>query len=283
MSRRILWLAVGFLFLLGTVGHAGEELVLKGSTTVLPIAQLAAEAFHGLRPEVKISVAGGGSGVGIAALIDGVCDIALASRAMKPAEWEKAVAAGVYPFHWYIATDGIAVVVHPTNPIDRLTTDQIRAIYTGEIRNWAELGGPDLPIVVVSRDTASGTFEVFKKLVLKGEEVRAPGALFQPSNAAVLASVAPSPGAIGYIGLGYLTADVKALAIATDPAGPFVAPSTEAVVSGAYPLTRPLFMITNGFPTGVVKEFISFVLSDEGQRLVAEAGYIPIRPLGPED
>ena len=273
---------LGTVLALGLMGLAGEELTLKGSTTVLPVAQLAAEAFHGLRPEVKISVAGGGSGVGIAALIDGVCDIALASREMRPGEWESAIAAGVYPYHWYIATDGITVVVHPQNPIDRLTTDQIRAIYTGEIRNWRELGGPDLPIVVVSRDIPSGTFEVFQDKVLGGEEVRAPGALFLASNAAVVGAVALSPGAIGYIGLGYLIGDLKAIAIATDPAGPFVIPSPEAVVAGAYPLTRPLFMITNGFPTGVVKEFISFVLSDEGQRLVAEVGFVPIRPLGPE-
>ena len=222
---------------------------------------------------------GGGSGTGIAALIDGTCHIANASRAMKPAEWERAVARGIYPYHWYIATDGLAIVVHPANPITQLTFDQIRDIYLGKVKNWKELGGLDLPIVVVSRDTASGTFEVFKEEVLRGEEVRTPGALFQPSNAAVVASVAPSPGAIGYIGVGYLNPRVKAVAVARDPAGPFVEPTFQAVVAGTYPITRPLFMITNGFPSGIVREFILFVLSDEGQRLVQEAGYVPIRPI----
>jgi len=276
MRRMVLGTAI-VLGLLGLMAQ-GQELVLKGSTTVLPLAQLAAEAFWELHPEVEVSVRGGGSGTGIAALIDGTCHIANASRAMKPAEWERAVARGIYPFHWYIATDGIAVIVHPTNPVQELTLEELRDIYTGKIRNWKELGGVDLPIVAVSRDTASGTFEVFKKLVLRGEEVRAPGALFQPSNAAVVASVAPSPGAIGYIGVGYLNPQVKTVAIARDPAGPFILPTPEAVVASAYPLTRPLFMITDGFPSGIVLEFILFILSDQGQRLVGEAGFVPIRP-----
>jgi phosphate transport system substrate-binding protein len=266
------------VLLVGLGGMAlGQELVLKGSTTVLPIAQLLAEEYYAQHPEVVISVQGGGSGTGIAALIDGTTDIADASRAMKASEWERAVANGVYPYHWYIANDGIAVVVHPANPIERITFAELRAIWAGEVRNWQELGGPDLPIVVVSRDTASGTFESFKELVLEGEEVRAPGALFQSSNAAVAETVGTTPGAIGYVGLGYLNPAIKALAVARDAAGTYIEATFEAVIAGTYPISRPLYMITNGFPTGVTLDFILFALSDEGQRIVQEVGYVPIR------
>lgn len=266
------------VLLVGLSGMAlGQELVLKGSTTVLPIAQLLAEEYSAQHPEVVISVQGGGSGTGIAALIDGTTDIADASRAMKPEEWKRAVENGVYPYHWYIASDGIAVVVHPTNPIGRITFAELKRIYTGEVRNWRELGGPDRPIVVVSRDTASGTFESFKELVLAGEEVRAPGALFQSSNAAVAETVGTTPGAIGYVGLGYLNPAIKAVLVARDEAGPYVEATSATVIAGTYPISRPLFMITNSFPTGVTLDFILFALSDEGQRIVQEAGYVPIR------
>lgn len=276
--RRMYRIGITLVLLFGLgVMALGQELVLKGSTTVLPIAQLLAEEYYAQHPEAVISVQGGGSGTGIAALIDGTTDIADASRAMKASEWERAVANGVYPYHWYIANDGIAVVVHPSNPIERVTFAELRAIWAGEVRNWQGLGGPDLPIVVVSRDTASGTFETFKELVLEGEEVRAPRALFQPSNAAVAETVGTTPGAIGYIGLGYLNPAVKALSVARDAAGPYVEATFEATMAGTYPISRPLFMITNGFPAGITLDFILFALSDVGQRIVQEAGYVPIR------
>lgn len=276
--RRMYRIGITLVLLFGLGGVAlGQELVLKGSTTVLPIAQLLAEEYYAQHPEAVISVQGGGSGTGIAALIDGTTDIADASRAMKASEWERAVANGVYPYHWYIANDGIAVIVHPSNPIERVTFAELRAIWAGEVRNWRELGGPDMPIVVVSRDTASGTFETFKELVLEGEEVRAPGALFQPSNAAVAETVGTTPGAIGYIGLGYLNPAVKALSVARDAAGPYIEATFETTMAGTYPISRPLFMITNGFPAGITLDFIMFALSDAGQRIVQEAGYVPIR------
>ncbi|MBC7092758.1 phosphate ABC transporter substrate-binding protein [Candidatus Bipolaricaulota bacterium] len=275
-------LAVGALFVVAALGLAGvaQSLVIKGSTTVLPIAQLIAEEFAAIHPAAVISVQGGGSGTGIAALIDRTTHIAISSRAMKPSEWAKAVANKVYPYHWFVANDAIAVVVHPTNPISRITFAQLRAIYTGEIRNWKDLGGRDQPIVVVSRDTASGTFESFKELVLENKEVTAPAALFQPSNGAVAETVGRTPGAIGYIGLGYLNPTLKALPVARDAAGPFVEATRDTVVAGIYPIARPLFMITDGFPTGLVLEFIMFVLSDQGQRTVEEAGFVAIRRIG---
>jgi len=262
----------GILSILVLVGFAlaKGQIVLQGSTTVFPIAQRCAEEFKRLHPEVDISVRGGGSGVGIAGLIDGTCDIANASRPMKRMEIEEAKRRGFSPKGFVIAKDAIAVIVHRTNSLDEIALEDLKKIYTGQITNWKALGGPDLKIVVVSRDTASGTFEVFNKLVLKGARLT-PRALYQASNKAVLLAVSKSKGAIGYIGLGYLTEEVKALKVE----GAY--PSKETVLKGTYPLQRPLFMYTRGEPTGLVKEFIEFVLSEEGQRIVEQVGFIPVR------
>ncbi|RLA93513.1 MAG: phosphate ABC transporter substrate-binding protein [Deltaproteobacteria bacterium] len=263
-------LSVSLLIFLSNIGDtfaARSTIIIKGSTTVLPIAQIAAEVFMNRNPDVDISVQGGGSGVGIASIIDGTCDIADSSRPIKGKELKKAKIKGINLKANVIAMDGIAVIVHPSNKVNGISKNKIKDIYTGKISNWAELGGANKKIVVVSRDTASGTFEAFNKLVLDEEKVR-PDALMQTSNQAVATVVARTPGAIGYVGLGYLSAKVKAIAIDG------VAPSKEAVRSGKYPLARSLFMYTNGEPEGLVKDFIDFILSEEGQKLVEEAGYI---------
>jgi len=247
-----------------------KTLTLAGSTTVLPIAQRVAEEFMELYPDVNISVRGGGSGVGIAALIDGVVDIANASRPMKDEELKLARERGVNPVPTIIANDGIAIIVHPENPIDEISLDQLKAIYTGGISRWSELGGTNRPIVVISRDVASGTFEVFKKLVLKGENVR-PDAIRLASNKAVAITVAKTPDAIGYVGLGFLSPEVKPLKVDG------VSPTPENVISGKYKIVRPLYMYTNGEPKGLAKEFIQFILSDEGQNLIKELGFVPVR------
>jgi phosphate transport system substrate-binding protein len=249
---------------------AKNTITIKGSTTVLPIAQMAAEVFMDRNPDVNISVQGGGSGMGIASIIDGTCDIADSSRPIKDKELKKAKNKSINLKANVVAMDGIAVIVHPSNKMNGITKKQIKDIYTGKISNWAELGGADKKIVVISRDTASGTFEAFNKLALDKEKVR-PDALMQTSNQAVATIVAKTPGAIGYVGLGYLSPKVKVLTIDG------VAPSKETVRSGKYPLARPLFMYTNGEPEGLVKEFIDFVLSEEGQKLVEEIGYISIK------
>ncbi len=270
MKRVILiWTFITFLGL--SFVHAEEKkLVIQGSTTVLPIAQKCAEVFMQKHPEANISVRGGGSGVGIAALIDGICDIADSSRPMKDKEIKKALEKGVDPVAHVIAMDGIAVIVHPSNPVNELTLTQLKDIYTGKISNWSELGGKNQKIVVISRDVASGTFECFNKLVLKKERVR-PDALLQASNAAVLSVVKRTKGAIGYVGLGYLSPEVKALKIEG------VTPSQDTVLKGTYPISRPLFMYTNGKPKGLAKDFIDFVLSKEGQKIVKEQGFIPLK------
>lgn len=243
--------------------------VVKGSTTVLPIAQSCAEVFMEENPAISISVQGGGSGVGIASLIDGTCNIANASRPIKEKEIATAQEKGVNPVETVIARDAIVLVVHPSNALAGLTLAEIKAIYTGKVSNWSEVGGADQEIIVVSRDSASGTFETFNELALEGEKVRA-DALLQASNAAVVTTVANTPGAIGYVGLGYVSKEIKALTVDE------VIPSKETVNAGDYPLARSLFIYTNGKPEGAVKKFIDFVLSAEGQKLVEENGYISL-------
>ncbi|MBS3818336.1 PstS family phosphate ABC transporter substrate-binding protein [bacterium] len=253
----------------GVYGFSAKNLTVKGSTTVLPIAQSCAEAFMNKHPDINISVQGGGSGVGIASLIDGTCDIADASRLIKDKEMQKAKSKGIDPYENAVAIDGIAVVVHPSNPVDKLTKDQIKDIYTGEISNWKDLGGDNKKIAVVSRDSASGTFEVFGELALDKERVR-PDALLQASNQAVAQTVSRTKGAIGYLGLSYLSPRIKAVAVNG------VEPTKSNVVDGSYMLARNLFMYTDGAPQGLVKKFIDFVLSEDGQKLAEKAGYIPV-------
>ncbi|MBN2468718.1 MAG: phosphate ABC transporter substrate-binding protein [Deltaproteobacteria bacterium] len=248
----------------------GNRLTITGSTTVLPIAQRAAEDFMEKHAEINISVQGGGSGVGIASLIDGTCDIADASRPIKDKELERAVARGIDPKANVVAMDGIALIVNTGNSLQSLTKAQVKAIYTGKVSDWSAVGGGSGQIVVVSRDSASGTFEAFGELALDKERVR-PDALMQASNQAVATTVAKTPGAIGYVGLGYLTPDVRSLVIDG------VMPTKETVLTGEYGLARPLFMYTNGKPTGYTKNFIDFVLSEEGQKIVEEVGYVGLK------
>ncbi|MBD3264881.1 MAG: phosphate ABC transporter substrate-binding protein PstS family protein [Candidatus Omnitrophica bacterium] len=268
IGRIIMLSLLTFVFCLPQV--FASSVTIKGSTTVLPIAQACAEAFMNQNADVNISVQGGGSGVGIASIIDGTADIGDASRPIKDKELQKAVARGVDPKAHVVAMDGIAVVVHPSNPINALTIKQIKDIYTGKISNWAELGAGSGEIVVISRDSASGTYETFYKLALDKAKTR-PDSLLQASNQAVATTVARTPGAIGYVGLGYLSDALKAVDING------VTPSKATVLSGEYSLSRPLFMYTDGKPKGAVKEFLDFVLSDRGQKLAGEAGYIGLK------
>lgn len=274
-TRRVL-LSISMVLLIGTqlFGMSqqpkGDQLTLTGSTTVLPIAQKAAEDFMKINQNANISVRGGGSGVGIAALIDGTTDIANASRPMKTKEIESAREKGINPKEIAVAKDGIAVIVNPANRSNEITLQQLKDIYAGKISNWRELGGESGTIVVISRDVASGTFEVFNEKALEGEKVRE-DALMLASNKAVATTVAQTPGAIGYVGLGYLSPDVKALKVEG------VNPTKANVISGDYPLARSLFMYTNGEPQGLARQFIDFVLSPAGQKIVEEQGFVSIK------
>ncbi len=259
--------ALAMVLCLSTFAWA-EKLKIKGSTTVLPIAQTAAEEFMKIYPEVNVSVSGGGSGNGIKAIIDGTTDIADSSRFIKQKEVAMAVEKGVYPVPFAVARDCIVPVVHPSNNVDDLSLEELRRIYQGKIKNWNELGGPDLQIVVISRDTSSGTYEVWEDIVMEGARVY-PGAQLQASNGAVAQSVAKNKYAIGYVGLSYMNKDLKALTVNGE---------TGAIENAIdYPISRELFMFTRGWPTGNALKFISYVLHPaKGQKLVAEKGYIPL-------
>ena len=256
----------------GNAETSSENLTLNGSTTVFPIAQKVAEVFMNKYPNVNVSVRGTGSGNGIAALINGTCDIADASRPMTQDEIKLAKSRGITPFENIIAKDAIAIVVNPKNPISEISHEQLKKIYTGKITNWKELGGPDMEIVPVTRDSSSGTFEVFEEKVLgKGVEMIST-AVVQGSNQAVKTTVEKTEGAIGYIGFGYVDNSVKVLKFDD------VMPSKSSVLDGTYEISRPLFMYTNGEPQGVVKKFIDFVMSPEGQTIVEQVGYIAVKP-----
>jgi len=257
------------LFLAPHGAALAGRLVIKGSTTLLPIAQKAAEDFMKLYSDVNISVSGGGSGNGIKAIIDGTTDIAGASRFIKDKEVKFATEKGVLPVPHRVALDCVVPVVHPTNVLGDISSDGLKKIYTGKITNWKEFGGPDKRIVVVSRDTSSGTYEVWHKKVLKKERVT-PKALLQASNGAVAQIVAKNKYAIGYIGIGYINEDVKPLKVGGIEATPTTA------LNGTFPVSRALFMFTNGWPTGDVMSFINFVVSPAGQKIVKEEGYVPM-------
>lgn len=266
----ILFVAVICLAFAGVgTAFAGETIVVKGSTTVLPVAQAASEAYMKVHPGVNISISGGGSGNGVKALVDKSTNIATTSRFIKDKEIEMAMAKGVYPVPHRVAIDAIVPIVNPKNPVADLTIEQLSLIYQGKIRNWKEVGGSDLQIVVVSRDTSSGTYEVWEEKILHKAKVT-PRAQLQASNGAIVQVVSKNKYAIGYIGFGYLNQSVKPLTVGG------IEVSIETALSGVYPVARPLFMFTDGWPTGVVSSFINFVVSREGQSIVKKEGFIPL-------
>lgn len=248
-----------------------KTLQIEGSTTVGPIADAFAEAFMKADPDLKITVKKTGSGDGAAALVDGRCDVATLSRFMKESEFKSAVDKGVFPVAHVVAMDGVCVVVHPSNPVESLSTAQVRAIYKGEIANWKDLGGPDKPIVAISRDTSSGTYEVFHELVMRKEKM-AGHVEYVNANPQAHARVKTTEGAIGYVGLGFVDAGVKALKIDG------VMPSRKTIASGVYPISRPLYLFTNGYPKlgSVVYAFCTFHLSEKGQEIIEAKGFIPL-------
>jgi phosphate binding protein len=256
-----------------SAGESGS-ISVKGSDTVLPLAQAEAEEFMNENSGKSVTVTGGGSGVGIAALIDGEVSIATASREITDNETQNAKKNGINPVATTIAYDGITVVVNPANSVSSLTFNQLRGIYNGSISNWKEVGGADAPITVISRDSSSGTYADFKKDVLLGDEYR-PDALTQPATGSIVSEVSQNTNAIGYIGFAYLGKNIKALSL--DKGNGSVAPTAENILSGKYPLSRPLYFYTNGEPSGLAKEFINFVTSENGQKIVSTVGYIPLK------
>lgn len=269
-SRVMITIALALGLCFGANAALAGNIVIKGSTTVLPIAQKVAEAYMKQNPDVKISISGGGSGNGIKALIDGSTDIADSSRFIKDKEVKMAVEKGRYPVPFAVAYDCIIPVVHPSNPIMNLTLQQLKDIYMGKIKKWSEVRGPDRPIVVISRDTSSGTYEVWEEKVMLKERVY-PGALLQASNGAIVQAVSKNANAIGYIGIGYLDSSVKDVMVEQVKGTP------ETTLNGTYPVSRALYMFTEGWPKGDTLNFINFVIHPEkGQKLVGEVGFVPL-------
>lgn len=262
---------------------AGSESVqIKGSDTMVNLVQAWAEEYMKRHKGASLAVTGGGSGTGIAALINGTTSIAESSRAIKPEEIEDAKSKGIEPKEYKVGFDGIAVVAHPDNPVASLTVAQLADIFTGRTTNWKDLGGNDEEIVVLSREVNSGTHVYFKEHVLnggdsKGTEEFAPSALLMPSSQAIADEVAQNKSAIGYYGMGYISEKQKVILVAKDSSSEATEPTLENVLSGEYPISRPLFMYTNGEPTGATKDFIDFVLSDDGQKIVKELDFVPLR------
>lgn len=271
MARLLKSFFVGVLSVSLMAGSAiaGGNVVIKGSTTVLPIAQVALESYMKAHPGVNISLSGGGSGEGIKALLDKSTDIATSSREIKDKEVSQAKDKGVNPTAHIVAIDAIVPIVHPKNKVKDLTIDQLSQIYQGKIKNWKEVGGDDLQIVVVSRDSSSGTFESWAELVLNKAKVT-PKAQLQASSGAIVQAISKNRYAVGYIGIGYLNKTVKGLTVGGIQA------TAQTALSKEYPIARPLYMYTNGQPQGETASYIKFILSPAGQKLVAKEGFVPI-------
>ena len=249
---------------------------IKGSDTVLPLTQKEAEVYMKKYPGSSIMVTGGGSGVGLAALHNNTTDIAQSSRKMKLDEKMKLQDAGKSFVETIVAFDALAVIVNPSNKIDQLTREQVESIYTGKVTNWKELGGDDMKIVVYSRESSSGTFEFFKEHVLNKKNF-AQSVMLMPATGAIVQSISQTKGAIGYVGLAYLESDIKALKVSYDKGTTYVAPTVENAMNKTYPISRPLYYY---YLTGIeksVKPFVDFILSAEGQKIVREVGYVPVK------
>ncbi len=252
-----------------------------GSDTLVNLALAWAEAYMQRHPEVRISVTGGGSGTGITALINRTTDIANASRRMSPEELAEARRNGIDPLEHPVALDAIAVVVNPSNPVSRLSLRQISSIYTARLKRWTELGGEDRPIVLLSRESNSGTYVYFLEQVVRlgkkdGKELFSPETLLMPSSEGISNEIRRNPNAIGYDGLGYVTRDQKTIAVAAAERGPWVLPSAETVLNGSYPISRPLFMYTAGRPSQPVADYLAWI-EGGGQRLVKDLGFVPLQ------
>ena len=248
------------------------EIVINGSTTVLPVMQKTAENYMAVNPGTALTISGGGSGNGIKALTDGLCQIAMSSRDIKANERDLAKSKGVTPVRIPVAVDALLPIVHPSNSVAALSMEQLRGIYSGKIADWKEVGGADRKITVISRDTSSGTYETWDERVMNKEKI-IPAALLQASNGAMVQAVSKNPNAIGYIGFGYKDKSVKGLDIGNIKA------TAETALSGAWPIARELYLFTNGAPAGEIKKLVDYMLDPQkGQKAVAEVGFIPLPP-----
>ena len=249
---------------------------IKGSDTMLPLSQKVAESFMKANSSQTLTVTGGGSGVGITALIEGSTDLAQLSRKIKFDERQKLQESGKTVKEVIVAYDALAVVVHPSNPVKNLTREQLEGIFTGKIKNWKELGGEDLKIVPYSRETSSGTYEFFKESVLKNKNYLS-GIMSMPATGAIIQSTSQTKGAIGYVGLAYLNQSVKAIHVSYDKGKTYVEPSVANAKNSTYPIVRPLYYYYITSSEKKVKPYLDYVLSDTGQKIIAEVGFITVK------
>jgi phosphate transport system substrate-binding protein len=254
-----------------------QSITIKGSDTMVHLMSTLAEAYMKKNVGQQVSVTGGGSGTGIAALINGTTDICASSRDMQQKEKDQAAAKNITPVEKVIAYDGIAVIIHPENPVKELTMDQIKKIYTGVFKSWKDVGGPDESINILSRESNSGTYVFFQEHVLIKENF-APTVKLMPASSSIVQTVTSDKWAIGYVGLGYTKdAKVKVLPVKKDDSAPAIMPSHTTVLDKTYGIARPLFMYFNGEPGGNLKNFFEFAVSDEGQKIVDETGYVTLK------
>ena len=254
---------------------ASLNITIKGSDTVLPLAQKLAEEYMKKNKGVNITIVGGGSGVGIAALMEGTTDVAMASRSLKQDEKLKLKQSNKNIVEFILANDALSVVVNKNNPVTQLTREQLEGIFTGKITNWKDVGGNDTKIIYYSRETSSGTYEFFRDHVLDKKNFGAQ-ALLLPATGAIVQSVSQTKGAIGYIGLAYESNEVSTINVSYDQGKSFVAPSVSAAQDKTYPIARPLFLYFDKETEAKIQSFLDFSLSDEGQAIVQEIGYVPI-------
>lgn len=274
-----------FLMLVLTIVGCGKKndetnsksFMIKGSDTMVQLMSLLSESYMKTNPENKISITGGGSGTGISALLNGTTDICASSRDIEEKEISIGKAKNIVPVSIVIGNDGLAVVVHKDNPINELTMEQVKKIYTGEYKNWKDLGGQDQPIDVYSRESSSGTYKFFQEHVLNKKDY-AKEVKLMPSTQTIIQSVSDSKWAVGYSGLGYTkNANIKILGIKKDDSSPVVMPSEKTVLDKTYSIARPLYLIFNGEPQGELKKFVDFCLSEAGQKIVEESGYVKVK------
>lgn len=283
MTKKLLFISAALVFAVSAFAAKGKNSIqVKGSDTMVNLGQAWAEKYMEKTPGDFVAVTGGGSGTGFSSLISGTCDIAMSSRNIKEKEIALAKKKGIDPNEIKVALDGLAVVVNPKNPVGKVTMEQLAGIFTGRISNWKDLGGNDEKIVILSREVNSGTHVYFKEHVLRkndagSKEEFAPGALMLSSSQAIADEVAGNTAAIGYYGMGYISAKQKPIAVAKDGKSEFVAPTIDNVVNGKYPISRPLFVYTNGLPKGLVKKFIDYALSAEGQEIVMKTDFVPVK------
>jgi len=272
MRRKIILIAAIAASVLSSV----QAQRIKGSDTVLPLSQKEAESFMKSNPSASVSVTGGGSGVGISALLDGTTDIAQSSRKIRFSEKQRLQEGGKTAKEVIVAYDALAVVVNPNNRVSQLTREQLEGIFTGKITNWNQVGGADLRIIPYARETSSGTYEFFKESVLKNKNYMN-GIMSMPATGAIIQSISQTQGAIGYVGLAYLNKDVKAISISYDGGKNYVAPSIASAKNETYPVVRPLYYYYNTADKAKVSKFIDYVLSPEGQKIVEEIGFITVK------